>query len=233
MKKLPPHPRRSFFSYYIIFGELNTLELFIMRHGQTADNKKHLLQGRKNIPLSDEGIQQAMNAKADLDAEGIVFDRVCASPLKRAMQTASLITGVAEEDIEPIEEIIEYDFGPLEGKRVEDLGENMRAFFMDPENYVAPEGAETYEQMFERVEGYLKRMEQEDPDERILVVAHGGTLHAMYQLLNGGPMKEMWATTIGNCGYFIASVVDGELAVVDRRFKEENKTLPLDSFLKK
>ncbi|MBQ4459147.1 MAG: histidine phosphatase family protein, partial [Clostridia bacterium] len=23
-----------------------------MRHGQTADNKKHLLQGRKNIPLS-------------------------------------------------------------------------------------------------------------------------------------------------------------------------------------
>lgn len=233
MKKLPPHPRRSFFSYYIIFGELNTLELFIMRHGQTADNKKHLLQGRKNIPLSEEGIQQAMNAKADLDAEGIVFDRVCASPLKRAMQTASLITGVAEEDIEPIEEIIEYDFGPLEGKRVEDLGPNMRAFFMDPEAYIAPEGAETYDEMFERVEEYLKRMEAEDPDEKILVVAHGGTLHAMYQLLNGGPMKDMWKQTIGNCGYFIASVVDGTLSVVDRRFKEENKTLPLDSFLKK
>ena len=204
-----------------------------MRHGQTADNKKHLLQGRKNIPLSDEGVAQALQAKADLDAEGIRFDRVCSSPLKRAMQTASIITGVDESDIEPIEEIIEYDFGPLEGKRVEDLGENMRAFFMDPEAYIAPDGAETYDEMFKRVEAYLKRMEQEDPDERILVVAHGGTLHAMYQLLNGGPVKDMWKQTIGNCGYFIASVVDGTLSVVDRRFKEENKTLPLDSFLKK
>ncbi len=174
-----------------------------MRHGQTADNKKHLLQGRKNIPLSEEGIEQALKAKAD------------------------------ESDIEPIEEIIEYDFGPLEWKRVEDFGPNMRAFFMDPEAYIAPEGAETYDEMFERVEGYLKRMEQEDPDEKILVVAHGGTLHAMYQLLVGGPMKEMWETTIGNCGYFIASVVDGKLSVTSTHFKEENKTLPLDSFLKK
>lgn len=209
------------------------MELYIMRHGQTADNKKHLLQGRKNIPLSEEGIEQALKAKADLDAEGIVFDRVCASPLRRAMQTAALITGVEETDVEPVEDIIEYDFGPLEGKRVEDLGPNMRAFFMDPEAYIAPEGAETYDEMFERVEGYLKRMEQEDPDEKILVVAHGGTLHAMYQLLVGGPMKEMWETTIGNCGYFIASVVDGKLSVTSTHFKEENKTLPLDSFLKK
>ncbi len=209
------------------------MELFIMRHGQTPDNKKHLLQGRKNIALSEEGIAQAEEARAELEAEGIQFDRVCASPLKRAMQTASIISGVPEEDIEVIDEIIEYNFGPLEGKRVEDLGENMRKFFMDPENYEAPEGAETYESMFERVGQYLKRMEAENPDERILVVAHGGTLHAMYQLLNGDELKDFWKQTIGNCGYFIASVVDGKLSVVDRRFKEQNKTLPLDSFLKK
>lgn len=209
------------------------MELYIMRHGQTADNKKHLLQGRKNIALSEEGVQQALDAKAELDAEGIVFDRVCASPLERAMQTAEVITGFAREDIEPIEEIIEYDFGPLEGKRVEDLGPNMRAFFMDPEAYIAPEGAETYECMFRRVGEYLTRMEQENPEERILVVAHGGTLHAMYTLLTGDPLSDFWKQTIGNCGYFIASVVEGKLRVVGRHFKEENKTLPLDSFLKK
>ena len=204
-----------------------------MRHGQTADNKKHLLQGRKNIPLSEEGVQQAMDAKADLDAEGIVFDRVCASPLERAMQTAELISGLDRDAIEAVPEIIEYDFGPLEGNRVEDLGPNMRAFFMDPEHYVPPEGAETYDSMFKRVGAYLDRMEQENPDEKILVVAHGGTLHAMYTLLTGDPLADFWKQTIGNCGYFIASVKEGRLQVVDRRFKEENKTLPLDSFLKK
>ena len=41
------------------------MELYIMRHGQTADNKKHLLQGRKNIPLSEEGVSQAMHARAE------------------------------------------------------------------------------------------------------------------------------------------------------------------------
>ncbi len=209
------------------------MELYIMRHGQTAANKEHLLQGRKNIPLSEEGIAQAMHAKSELDALGITFDKVCASPLKRATQTAALCTGVSEEDVLPVPELIEYDFGPLEGKRVEDLGENFRNFFMDPEAYIAPEGAETYEELYARVGGYLKRMEREDPDERILVVAHGGTLHVAYQLLTGGPMKTMWETTIGNCGWFIASVVDGTLQVTDTHFKEENKTLPLDSFLKK
>ena len=204
-----------------------------MRHGQTADNQKHVLQGRKNIPLSDEGVRQALAAKAELDAEGIVFDRVCASPLERAMQTAEVITGISREDIVPVPAIIEYDFGPLEGKRVEDLGTNMRNFFLDPEAYIAPEGAETYESLYERVGEYLRNMEAEDPDERVLVVAHGGTLHVMYQLLNGDPMKDLWAQTIGNCGYFVASVVEGKLSIVDRRFKEENKTLPLDSFLKK
>ena len=209
------------------------MELYIMRHGQTADNKKHLLQGRKNIPLSEEGVTQALQAKAELDDEGVVFDRVCASPLERAMQTAELVTGVKREDVEPVEEVIEVDFGPLEGKRVEDLGENMRNFFLDPEAYEAPEGAEPYDRLYERVQGYLDRMEREDPDEKILLVCHGGTLHVMYQLLNGDPIKDLWKQTVGNCGYFVASVVDGKLSVVDRRFKEENKTLPLDSFLKK
>ena len=204
-----------------------------MRHGQTAANKQHVLQGRRNIPLSEEGVQQAQTAKAELDEVRIVFDRVCASPLERAMQTAEICGGVERSQIEEVPDIIEYDFGPLEGKRVEDLGENMRNFFMDPEAYVAPEGAETYDSLFERVGAYLKRMEQENPDEKILVVCHGGTLHVMYQLLAGGPMKDMWTTTIGNCGYFVASVINGTLTVKSTHFKEENKTLPLDSFLKK
>lgn len=204
-----------------------------MRHGQTAANREHLLQGRKDIPLSEEGLAQAMDAKAELDALGIEFDRVCASPLERAVQTAALIAGIDKEDVEPVPEIIEYDFGPLEGKRVEDLGENFRNFFMDPDAYIAPEGAETYDDVYERVGKYLERMAAEDPDERILVVAHGGTLHVMYQLLTGGPRKTMWETTIGNCGWFTVSVVDGTLQVTGTHFKEENKTLPLDSFLKK
>ena len=37
--------------------------LYIMRHGKTDWNAKHKLQGRTDIPLNEEGIQMAEQAK--------------------------------------------------------------------------------------------------------------------------------------------------------------------------
>ena len=36
--------------------------LYIIRHGETARNKKKLLQGRSDHPLNDSGLLQAENA---------------------------------------------------------------------------------------------------------------------------------------------------------------------------
>ena len=88
-------------------------KIYIIRHGQTDLNKKHILQGRVDEPLNEDGILQAKAAAALLDSLGVTIDQVWSSPLGRAQDTARIITG---EDV-PLrtdERLLEMDYGPYE-----------------------------------------------------------------------------------------------------------------------
>ena len=65
--------------------------IYCVRHGQTDLNKEKRLQGRKGLPLNDEGIRQANHLKEKL--KDIKFDYVFSSPQERAIQTAEIATG--------------------------------------------------------------------------------------------------------------------------------------------
>jgi len=202
------------------------MELYIMRHGQTESNRQHLLQGQMNTKLSEDGIQQAQEARQHFQEQGIVFDRVICSPLDRARKTAELASGFAPEDLIVDERIKEIGFGPLEGHKVEALDEDTLKFFKDPEHYVSPEGAEPYEQLIARTWDFLQNMLQQKPEGRTLVVSHGAAIHAMYLKLLDLPMIDFWTTTMGNCGYFIVTEEAGLLKVTGTHFNEQYRTLP-------
>ena len=63
--------------------------LYIMRHGKTDWNAKHKLQGRTDIPLNEEGIQMAEQAKEKY--KDVNFDICYCSPLVRPKQTAEIV----------------------------------------------------------------------------------------------------------------------------------------------
>ena len=63
--------------------------VYIMRHGKTDWNAKHKLQGRTDIPLNEEGIQMAEQAKEKY--KDVNFDICYCSPLVRAKQTAEIV----------------------------------------------------------------------------------------------------------------------------------------------
>ena len=50
--------------------------LYIVRHGQTAQNLAQVLQGRSDYPLNEAGLRQAHEAARLLRSEGIFFDHV-------------------------------------------------------------------------------------------------------------------------------------------------------------
>ena len=85
--------------------------IYVVRHGQTDWNLEGRFQGRIDIPLNEKGKNQAKKTKEKL--EGIEFDKVFSSPLKRALETAQIITN---EPIEIDNRIIERCNGQLEGK---------------------------------------------------------------------------------------------------------------------
>ena len=103
--------------------------IYIIRHGQTEQNRRGLIQGQGDYPLNDTGEQQARDARDLLKRMGISFAKIYSSPLERAMRTAELVApGV------PIEfdgRLIEMDYGPYEGVDMKNMPEEMKVFFSD------------------------------------------------------------------------------------------------------
>ena len=64
-----------------------TTRLCIVRHGETAWNAEHRVQGQLDIPLNDIGLKQADAVGRALQAER--FDAIYSSDLIRARQTAA------------------------------------------------------------------------------------------------------------------------------------------------
>jgi broad specificity phosphatase PhoE len=82
--------------------------LLVVRHGRTAANASGLLLGRADPELDELGRRQAAAIAAVLPP----IDRVVASPLRRAQQTAAAFGLPIETD----ERWIELDFGEWDGR---------------------------------------------------------------------------------------------------------------------
>ena len=62
--------------------------IYLIRHGETVDNARQIMQGQTQGKLNDHGIQQAETVSKRLAEEPI--DAVVASDLHRAVETAEI-----------------------------------------------------------------------------------------------------------------------------------------------
>lgn len=67
--------------------------IYLMHHGETLFNVMHLNQGQCDSPLTENGIRQALAARAWYQQHDVHFDAVYCSTAERAMDTAELVTG--------------------------------------------------------------------------------------------------------------------------------------------
>ena len=124
------------------------MKIWITRHGQTALNKQKLMQGLTDEPLNETGIQQAKEARKKIG--DIHFDAVYASPLQRAIQTASIIGNVDQKDVKIDSRIIEVDFGNYELRSYFKLGLKMTSYWAFPELLPNPKSVESVKSMVGR-----------------------------------------------------------------------------------
>ena len=75
------------------------MALYMIRHGETEWNVRHVLQGTADIPLNYNGKRQAEALAEEIRAQGLKFDRIYVSPLERARETARITTGVPAPDL--------------------------------------------------------------------------------------------------------------------------------------
>lgn len=176
-------------------------EIYIMRHGLTRFNLEHRFQGRADVPLNRQGLEQASEAGRILRGAGIVPDRIYCSPLHRAMQTAENAFLVSENDLIPDARLAEITFGWIDACPADCIPEGFADnFFHNPGGYIPPENGESYPQLLTRVTSVLEDLRKDTSGDVIFVVSHAGVLHAILNVLTQAPLQEFWTYKIENCG---------------------------------
>lgn len=185
-----------------------TMTIYLIRHGETIWNQKHLFQGSNDIPLDENGVAVAHATAVGMAAAGLRFDRIYSSPLSRAYETARIIC--PDRVIETDDRLREISFGELEGKVYTDV----TALPMP-----AP-GGETFEALQARVMDFLHEItaDPENQGKKILVSAHGGVIRSVMMTLKNIPKEEFWTGGVSkNCGVTILDVEGDALTI-----REEN-----------
>ena len=183
------------------------MRIWLTRHGQTNLNKAKLMQGLTDEPLNETGIEQARAARERIG--DMTFDAVYASPLDRAITTASIIGGVKKEDVIIDSRIIEVNFGRYEKRKYFLLGLRMTLYWALPEVFPAPKTVETIASMVDRSSSFLKELEQKDY-ENVLVTCHGGIIRALCGYLEDAPKGIKWRPKPHNCEIRIYDSTDGK-----------------------
>lgn len=182
------------------------MKIWLVRHGQTNLNKYKLMQGRTDEPLNDIGRSQGERARKFV--EDIEFDAVYASPLTRAIETASIVSGLPMSDVIIDKRITEVDFGKYELCKYSKLGTRMSLYWALPEIFSPPDGVENISSMISRSQAFLKEIEKKDY-ENVLITSHGGILRAMNGYLLGRRNGLRWRPKMHNCEIRVYSSIDG------------------------
>jgi uncharacterized phosphatase len=145
-------------------------EITLVRHGETDWNKNMIIQGRKDIPLNETGIQQAKLTAQHFKPGD--FDIIFSTPLIRTKQTALIIADEIQFDGDVLvnEDFIERDFGDADGKSIKEY------YWLVMEGNVP--NLETDEEIQNRVMNGLKALAQLYPNQKILIVCHSHTIKA-------------------------------------------------------
>jgi broad specificity phosphatase PhoE len=153
------------------------LNIYLARHGQDEDNSNSLLNGRRNMPLTPKGIEQAKELGQKIKGTRIKFNKIYSSPLIRAFKTAGIISESVEGlKPEKLDLLIERDFGTMTGKPQNQIEELCSPEILKTETityFLSPEGAETFPQLIDRAKKLLEYLNERHKEGNILLVSHG------------------------------------------------------------
>lgn len=168
------------------------MKLYAIRHGETDYNKIRLVQGLMNNPLNETGKNQALMVGSYLNRNHYHFDHLYSTSLSRAYDTANIIkTSLNHPNNVLIHDgFIERDFGPFEGKKVD---ETIKIISVDGFSH---DGYEDNDAMLKRIEDALNNLYQTHKDDSICLVCHSHTIKAL--LVLSDPTQYHFLTYLNN-----------------------------------
>lgn len=172
------------------------VEIFIVRHGQNEDNANGILNGRRDLPLTDLGRQQARDLAEAINAAGLTFDAVYCSPLGRAVETARVVCDVLDLKSEPvvISELIERDFGVMTGMPSSEIEARCTPDIIKTDTityFLNPDKAETFPELLARGHKVLAHVRTLQAKGNVLLVCHGDIGKMVYAAATGKSWEDV------------------------------------------
>ena len=152
--------------------------IFLVRHGETVDNARQIMQGQTQGELNEKGREQARQVAERLAEEQV--DAVVASDLHRAIQTAEYIAAQHGLSVTTTPLLRERDWGSFTG-----------CFIPDLKGKVWPDDIESEEALLLRARAFLLFILATYPEKRVVAVGHGIMNKAILAVYARCPMREV------------------------------------------
>ena len=192
-----------------------TYKLVLLRHGQSAWNKTNQFTGWVDVPLTEQGVEEAKNGGRLLKEKNVLPDIVFTSMLRRAINTANVALDEADRLWIPVQRswrLNERHYGALQGKNKTEIRQEYgdEKFMLWRRSYATPPPeidpndeyaqnndprytgdpvpeAECLADVVKRVEPYFKSdIEPElKAGKTVLIAAHGNSLRGIIKHLKG------------------------------------------------
>ena len=183
--------------------------LIFVRHGQSESNLQRRFTGQRETPLTELGKKQACKTAEDL--KDYPIDRIYASDLGRAMETARPTAESHGLPIIPNPNFREIDAGLWEGMLYDEIKE------VYPETYqqwltnvgaAHPDGGEKVEDLATRVYAETRRVLEENRGKCVAIFTHATPVRMMGCLWHG--MSPLGASKLPFCGNASVSIAEYE-----------------------
>jgi broad specificity phosphatase PhoE len=169
--------------------------LLLVRHGETDWNAEGRLQGHTDRPLNEHGRRQARALAERLAGDGV--DAIYSSDLARARETAEIVGERLGLPVVTDPDLRERNWGSWEG---------LTGSERDHVEYVG----EAIDAHGERVVQAVRRIAEQHPGQRIVVVTHGGSLRRIQLVAYG-----MALPVVDNCSVWAVVHEDGAFRPIE------------------
>jgi len=174
--------------------------ILTIRHGQTAYNVEKRYAGSIDIPLNEQGIEDAQNAAIVL--KDYELDILITSKLKRAIQTGELL--IAGRNIQIIHNKLcnERNYGKMQGltySEVEEIRPRIKYFKLNNDFHsLNPPDGDTFPVLRRRAKLFSQFIFQNYTGTNILVVSSSAFMQQLHGIFRGTDCMESLRDEIHN-----------------------------------
>ena len=168
----------------------NPNKLFLVRHGEAENNVKEIISSfpeKIDYHLTQKGKEQIKKVADQLKEKNISV--IFTSPLKRARETAEIISKATGVEVIIDNDIQEVNVGELNGTRTEDFRKVFPNEILDMDT--VKYHAEGYNQIAERLKSFVNEINKKYQNKNIVIISHGNPLKVLEGICNGKKIEEI------------------------------------------